>query len=155
MTKREPNIPLLRKLVEWVEEQAQQPDDMREWRQWIWRGVMTDKILKMGGDPNVAIVHYDTPLEIVEEYFPYAALLYKQAVECGTAFCCAGRVASWADERYQFSSTVMIDGEPTHIATYAQRILGLNGDQAVRLWDSKNSAEDIRRLCEEFAGEPL
>jgi hypothetical protein len=49
----------------------------------------------------------------------------------------------------------MVDGKDIHVSQYAARELGLGPDQAARLFNGDNSIEDVRRIAEAIAGEPL
>lgn len=126
-----PNIPLLRKMVEWVEEQDRLEEN-REWYQSEW------------------IV---TPSEYPE--------LYDEAENwCGTACCVAGKVAlmdGWkaADFYSGSATTVTKDGEYREVREVAAELLGIPDYGGHPLFDGNNTATDIRRIAEEIAGEPL
>lgn len=153
----EPNIPALRRVVEWVEEQDTLPSTESEWKQTVWA------VIRPGG---------------------HTAL---RPEPCGTAFCVAGKVVhdagfqilyddnSWdaglcvAPEvpiNYTERGTVtteerrriVTDLDPDYwesIKVQAAKILGLDEYQSDLLFQASNSAEMIRDLAEEFAGEPL
>lgn len=123
---REPNIPELRKTVEWVEAQAQLPHTEREWNQQHW------------------ISHLDTASR---EMFKVPSW------HCGTVACFAGHVGMEHGAKSEFVS--LADGSRVHIRDYASYILGLSEWQARELYKGNNTASDIRRICEEIAGEPL
>ena len=126
----EPNIPLLRKAVEWVEAQAALPEIDREWMQSDWLATPHDRALW-----NFNL--YGQAAEVV-------------AAHCGAAYCVAGWIAQGVDPRYATASEV--DG--VHAADVAAGALGLDGDQDV-LFHGSNTAADVRRIAEEIAGERL
>lgn len=147
-----PNIPALREVVEWVEEQESLPSTESEWRQIVWAQLTNS-------GPN--------------------------REPCGTAFCVAGKVVHshgyqilFDDEtwdaglcappatpvNYTERGTITteerrrITEDPNNyesIDVQAAEILGLDQEQARLLFAASNSAEMIRDLAEEFAGEPL
>jgi hypothetical protein len=140
----EPNIPLLRKYVEWVEEQAQLPELHREWHQGWWivdveeRNRYREATNSSRGqfrDPNV----------------------------CGTAYCVAGKVVTDAGYKPVYSFTFgtgnigeVADGEETYgISELASELLGVTYEDGNRLFASHNTAQDIRKVAEEIAGERL
>ena len=125
-----PNIPLLRKMVEWVEEQAQLTEN-REWYQADW------------------IV---APSE-------YLGLADEAENWCGTACCVAGKVAlmdGWKPAFFSgLATTVTKDGEYREVKEVAAELLGIPDYGVHPLFDGNNTAADIRRIAEEIAGEPL
>ena len=130
-----PNIPLLRKMVEWVEEQAQLTEN-REWYQADW---------------IVAPSEYSWLEDEAENW-------------CGTACCVAGKVAlmdGWKPAFHSglgLASTVTKDGEHREVREVAAELLGIPDfpDYGGHpLFDGNNTAADIRRIAEEIAGEPL
>lgn len=126
-----PNIPLLRKMVEWAEEQealTYNADGGRVWDQALWFGMVTGR--RQGQD------------------------------WCRTTCCIAGQVAlldGWEpvfdDDGY--ADSVTLDGETRLVAEVAARTLGLNAPQAIDLFRSTNSAATIRIVAERIAGERL
>lgn len=125
-----PNIPLLRKMVEWAEEQERLTfdRDQRQWAQASWFGK-----LYRGGR--------------ADEW-------------CNTTCCIAGKVAlieGWEpvfdDDGY--ADSVTLDGETRLVAEIAARTLGLNAHQAIDLFKSTNTARDVRIVAERIAGERL
>lgn len=132
-----PNVPYLRKVVEWVEAEAKRTED-REWYQATW--------LVPGKE---------------------AATDFSQQVDfCDTACCVAGKVAlleGWTPETYhdnisegsRFTSNVLKGGEKRHVGHVASDALGLTDSEADRLFMASNTVEDIRAIAEEIAGERL
>ncbi len=119
------NIPLLRKAVEWVEEQDALPEETRTWYQGAY---------------------------VVIERWRVADLAHDTG--CGTAYCLAGYVASQVDPNLAESSAyVNDDGDYVSTNLVASEILGLPYDH--NLFNGGNDAETIRRLAEEYAGEKL
>lgn len=136
-----PNIPLLRKGVEWAEEQEQLVG-LRMWNQDFWFRTLDRKLAKQN--------MYD-PL-------------------CETGMCIAGFVvtemefeisfdpASGIDEGGYYCASYAFDpatGITDQISNIATRELGITEEQSRILFDGINSAHDIRRISEEIAGEKL
>lgn len=67
-----PNVPLLRKAVEWVEAQDTLPEDSRQWLQHSY---------------------------VVPEHVRIS--LFRHEPDCGTAFCVAGYIGQLLDPRYE------------------------------------------------------
>lgn len=142
-----PNVPLLRKAVEWVEQEARKPAIDREW-------VQADYVLP----PALHALHL-VPLGPATERI---AMAEQVAPHCGTAFCVAGYIGQLLDDRYQTSDEI---NEPddeladswgdVHVEAFATRALGLTEHQANRLFCGTNTAEDVRRIAEDIAGEAL
>lgn len=141
MTKTQVNIPLLRKGVEWVEEQAKL--SWVEGRAW-WQD------------------NWQTPKQYVEGFAlmttppGHMSDFDRIAAGCGTAYCFAGYIGQLLDPRY--AESTWVDG--LHVSSFAARALGLEAGpdpsaEANRLFRATNTAEDIRRVAEEIAGEPL
>lgn len=126
-----PDIPLLRKAVEWVEEQDKRPFDQREWDQNAWKR--------------------------------------RPQAGCGTAYCVAGYIAEVVDGKKMVQHDCVdmdegttldqrrrgFDPDLVHVSNYARWRLGLTQAQANSLFAGSNTAADIRRLAEDFAGERL
>jgi hypothetical protein len=66
-----PNIPLLRKAVEWAEVEAKRPPQIRQWYQATYTVPEEDRIDMLNHEPG-----------------------------CGTAYCIAGYVGALLDERF-------------------------------------------------------
>lgn len=129
------NVPLLRKALEWVEYQASLPLIDREWRQ---EGFITlpENIAAMM--LKFTPVYEGTKLEQVANH-------------CGTAYCVAGYVGQLLEPAYALDE--FHGGQ--HVGEFAKQELGLTNGQADALFDGCNSAQTIRALCEQFAGEAL
>ena len=133
------NIPLLRKMVEWVEAESELPLRKRDWYQGAW----TRKWKKL---PRT--------FEMVDEY-------------CGTNYCVAGKIAhdaGWVvtdpyemDEEAPFYIHLRAekDGEVRLIREIAASELGVPYRDADGLFAGWHSASDLRRVAEEMAGERL
>lgn len=135
-----PNIPLLRKAVEWVEQEAAKPEIDREWDQSAWRRA-----------PELR-AH---SLLLYSEYWESKERTDQVAAHCGTAYCVAGYVGQMLDERFKNSEVIQVEGEPVHVADFAKDALGLTDEQSEWLFAGVNTAEDVRRIAEEIAGERL
>lgn len=132
------NIPLLRKAVEWAEAEAAKPEIDRQWDQTQWF---------LSSDDRAFNLLYTVPLTDIERDQVEAVL----AAHCGTSHCIAGYVGALLDER--FATTNWIVG--VHVKKFARDALGLNHEQADRLFNFDNSIADVRRIAEELAGERL
>lgn len=124
------DVPLLRKAVEWVEEQDQLDQAKRQW--------MQDIVIL----PEHQRVKYN-----------------KHEVGCGTAYCVAGYIAQLVDERFQTTAQVVparLSGDALDVAHEA---LGLVNEYGALmnngLFYATNTAADVRRRAEEIVGEPL
>lgn len=133
------DIPLLRKHVEWVEEEAAKPWADRVWAQDYWI------IPSEEAYPSSAEINRGECIGTEERNF------------CGTCYCLAGNIA--AQDGYRVYAGGMARNPETNETvdpeTYAREKLGINYDEAERLFDGENSAEDIRRIAEEIVGERL
>lgn len=92
------DVPLLRKAVEWVEEQEALPPRQREWRQSVWRGVAF------------------RPAGIVQGPLQ-AARVVSGGRSCGTTYCVAGYIAemtggTWASNDTKSSLYQALLAEP-------------------------------------------
>lgn len=138
----EVNIPLLRKVVEWVEEQEALTEG-RVWYQEAWLADASDEELSSLNDAYVS---------------------------CGTVYCVAGKIALDAGWRIMHTAdgrindwTVEKDGMQMEVRSVAARELGLEADVLVydpstdveRLFEASNSAARVRAVAEDIAGEPL
>lgn len=147
----EPNVPLLRKAVEWVEAEAAKPEIDREWNQGSW-------LLKPFDRARI-MVEEVWGLADVDEVWELAA---RVAPACGTAYCVAGYVAQLTDERFVTDQHVNDPDDPRadlegdiHCSQVAREALGLTQSQADALFDAFNSAATVRAIAEEIAGESL
>ena len=156
------NIPLLRKAVEWVEQQEKLPEWAREWDQEHW---VSEK--QWAQLDHLAAVECGD--ESAEKYAPH----------CGTAYCVAGYIGQLEDPRFAASDYIKVSRDEAlamgfshedlvsklsissdgflmiHVADLAELRLGLGSSQCDDLFDGANDAKTIRILAEEFAGEKL
>ncbi len=72
--------------------------------------------------------------------------LYGRSPECGTCYCIAGYIAAQADGPVVDEDTA---------GNRAQELLGISDFQSDLLFDGCNNIEDVRRIAEQIAGEPL
>lgn len=152
----EPNVPALRKVVEWVEEQDTLPSTESRWKQTVWAQILPGGVSALKPEP------------------------------CGTAFCVAGKVVHDAGYKILFDDdswdgtlcvppTIKVnwtekgtvttherqrivfehEDEYEAIEVKAAELLGVTREQATNLFSASNTAETIRYLAEEYAGEPL
>lgn len=138
-----PNIPLLRKTVEWVEEQAALPKHKSRWRQSTWFHLWRLRPTK---------AHREAGEVIADGY------------TCRTRYCFAGKVvadAGWEPEWYSTyendleAEYVTKDGQRMEVMEAAKLELGLSAHGAWSLFHATNTAKDIRRIAEQIAGERL
>jgi hypothetical protein len=132
-----PNVPLLRKLVEWVEWQDSLPDIDNQWNQGDYVLDEETRAVVLLAGCSIANAT-DRQVQTVAKH-------------CGSAYCAAGYVGQLLDERYAFSD--MVNG--LHVADFARHQLGITVNQSAQLFSAGNSPALIRLLCERFAGEPL
>lgn len=147
----EVNVPLLRKAVEWVEEQATRPPRESEWAQNDWVSGPAKRAHRL-----VLDAYYESGM-LIDSYGVDRAIAQMEP-HCGTAFCVAGWVAQELDERYLQSENV--DG--VHVSQFAAEALGIpygtlehTNEVKVELFGGTNTAEDIRMIAENLAGEKL
>lgn len=121
MVKPTPDIPLLRKCVEWAEAEAAKPYALREWMQ----------------------SHYVVLSESDDSWEGswMAHLRRAKSPECGTCFCIAGYADHVAGR----------DSEYQDVHESAQELLGLTEDEGERLFDGGNDIKDVRREAEMIA----
>lgn len=135
------NVPLLRKVVEWAEAEAEKPEIDSEWNQGLWYTPPFNKAWFLIRD---ATETSDTD----------AALVSLLAPHCGSSYCIAGYIAQSVDERYRTQNTV----NGVESSTVAANELGINESQACSrygLFYGSNTIHDIRRIAEQLAGEKL
>jgi hypothetical protein len=141
-----PNIPLLRKAVEWVEWQDTMPEIDREWDQAEFRNATNEHAYRLAYFALLAAGVRSTnrraqTIGLSQYLEPY----------CGTSFCVAGYIGQLLNREYATQDKV----NGVFVAEYATKQLGLTLDQAEELFDGCNTAADIRRICERIAGEKL
>ena len=132
------NVPLLRKMVEWVEAQDNLADSKRRWYQGSWYKKRIEDAIEDRNDPY-----------------------------CNTAMCIAGKVAAnagWkpvydasydSEDLFVYASTATKHGQVETIERIGAAELGLDTDDAERLFHGDNDADRIRLIAEEIAGERL
>jgi hypothetical protein len=125
-----PNIPLLRKAVEWVEAEAEKNIKEREWNQGDW--------MRRRSAANEAEGWCGTACCV-------AGWVGLQADNAQPEM----RDGEFTDRMVYPSGMVV------HVADYARAALGLTEEQADSLFAGSNTAETIRMLAEEFAEEVL
>jgi hypothetical protein len=135
------NTPLLRKAVEWVEEQAALDVSARQWRQssWIAPAVTFDEVA------------------VNDDHEFYQAFTVEPT--CRTKACVAGKLVLDAGytrfRRVDWSiDSVMTENGWEQIPVVARRLLGAENFDG-GLFDLSNTAEDVRRIAEDIAGEKL
>lgn len=152
------NIPLLRKYVEWVEDQDALEEHLREWSQWSWA------------------IKVEAWLD--EDQYEQRIQEILEPDTCGTAYCLAGKVVADAGYKFIWQSGEAAgcydpkdypnedfppsfnDPKVSTVRDMATALLGLDSSQTYRrqdqdLFEGDNTAEDIRRIAELHAGERL
>lgn len=127
-------MPLLRKTVEWAEAEAAKPAELCEWEQVVW---------KLTPDRRNRRPHlYNATIKL------YRAIerAYNKAPECGTCYCVAGYIAAQTDRVPRYAEECEV---------IAAEELGVEWDEAARLFHWENTIEDVRRIAEDIAGERL
>jgi hypothetical protein len=150
MAETEVNIPLLRKIVEWVEEQGDLPYHLSEWDQQMW---VKDSACRRY-EIKIAARDYDETKD-PWDYDYWEERLAKSVgheSDCGTSYCAAGRIASWHDPDYL--TTARPEDKP-HADTFAAQLLGVDSRDATALFGANNTPETFRQIAEEIAGERL
>ena len=131
-----PNVPLLRKVVEWVEAEDNKPYMQREWLQADWMRRRTTEEQAKGWCGTACCVagwvgmHSDVAQPQLVHNPRTGEMDYSGMMEYP-------------------------DGLLVHVEDYAQHVLGLNDVQAGALFAGGNGPATIRKLAEEFAGEAL
>lgn len=135
------DIPLLRKVVEWVEEQEQLDEDDRSWLQNTWaRRYPSETENECGTAFCVAgKVVNDAGFVFLWGYDPKDPDTEEDLVAQGFATYC-------------FNSKT---NQIMFIRDAAAELLGIDSYDADQLFAYYNDAADIRRICERIAGEPL
>jgi len=141
------DVPLLRKAVEWVEEQEKLPTEERGWYQGSW-----------GRRENA------------ERTLPLHKLDKEEQGYCGTNMCLAGHIAvlaGWEIEydwrgfgNFCYATEATKGGRTLDIQDIAIKELGADkGDNDLslvhNLFHGENTAHDIRQSAEMLAGERL
>ncbi len=124
------NIPVLRKAVEWIEEQAKIPWRDRVWDQTRWVGNQRT--------PDINLDH-----------------IYGATGVCGTTYCMAGYIAQSNGWTPVGMDAFWKDGVTKRAAVIAREILNIERDDAGLLWFAPNDPVIIRERAEEIAGEKL
>ena len=123
------NVPLLRKAVEWVEEQDKLPLVQSQWNQGNW---------VTSPENWAADIAWETGTTV-------------DPAACGTAYCVAGYIGQMLNPEYKETSIV----DDVHVSDFAAEALGLEYYEADELFSGSNEAEDVRRIAERIAGERL
>lgn len=139
-----PNEPMLRKYVEWVEEQDARPAAEREWFQPFWGALVK------------AVDH--TPSGLAGHHMPVSSTDLARAAEaevyegCHTAYCLAGKVCHDAGLEVRYD-----DGhyEPGGVAYEAAKLLGITNGNAEALFRYSNTAPEVRAIAEKIVGNRL
>lgn len=129
----EPNVPLLRKVVEWVEwqDKLDQKDPERTWNQLVWAAYGESVEMECGTAYCVAGM-------VVQNAG------YKFSMDPDHPFRDAEGCFDPAEPKKIYPISIM-----------AAKILGLAEYEAQDLFQAQNSATDIRRTAELIAGERL
>jgi len=149
----QPNIPALRKAVEWAEAQEALEPLRREWYQYDW--------------VSTPVTHAQLLAEreygLVRLSEAWEEKVSELATECGTAYCVAGYTVVELMGYDAPHGWVETDDGERHVANVAAEYLGIpllrNGERHSppegHLFHGENSAAEIRRIAEDLAGERL
>lgn len=121
---------LLRKGVEWVEEQDALPFEQRSWHQACWW--------------------------ISPEH--HAVMTGLKAKDCGSAYCLFGYLANITGQEWDAATAGMLGARLKSgrtVESYVRDLLDLDDQEAEELSRAGNSAADIREVAERLAGERL
>jgi hypothetical protein len=137
-----PDIPRLRKTVEWAEAEAAQPDGGR-WRQSNWYSFL-------GAEP-----HFKMDAEVALTGEGVAS----EEGFCKTAFCIAGKAVVDSDQfvlRAGGGGSCLMaydldTGEHMPWGVAGATVLGLTSVEAEALFDERNTIDDVRHVAEEIA----
>lgn len=146
------DVPLLRKAVEWAEEQDKLPAKKRTWFQGSW-----SRREKVDGPVDDARIYAHENIEEHERNY------------CGTNMCIAGKIAQltgWEPEyvwngigAFVYASFASKDGVSKDIADIARDELGvetlLDSSACHMLFHGDNGVVEIRKAAELLAGERL
>ena len=133
---------LLRKGVEWVEEQDALPIVDRTWHQGSWW------MSKRRREGYLREIARKGTCHVSEQ----------QVKDCGTAYCLFGYLADitgqeWDEDSAGFLGSRLKSGKS--VSTYIARLLDLDAEEAEELSRAHNTAADIREVAEQIAGERL
>ena len=123
-----PNLPLLRKCVEWAEAEAAKTDGTCAWDQTTW-------------------MERDTACGTTYCIAGYAVAVAGHEVGAEVTMCSIGCCAE-----------IKVNGEPASWVETGATLLGLDYSTALRLFDADNRIDDVRIVAEgiaERAGERL
>lgn len=151
------NIPLLRKVVEWVEAEDQRPMEEREWNQGTWfHNQEYQRASSEAGMHACASVSFSDPLydehyrEAYEEKF-LEVFDETKINACGTKACVAGRLVSEYSDFKDFA--VRLNRGDTDWDVEASKILGIEDSRG--LFRGSNNASEVSTIAEQIAGEKL
>lgn len=128
------NVPLIRKLWEWIDEQASLPPEKSEWFQNSW----------------IAFWH-KTPQGEKGEEREFIEFPEQIPLDCFTSYCAAGYIASitpgceWISDDF-----VAFEGEEHQIKLFAMDQLGINYEQASFLFNGINDRRTMKHYLESY-----
>jgi hypothetical protein len=125
MSEPTPNIPLLRKAVEWAEAEAAKPYELCEWNQATWARAAYDL---QGKSPECGTCYCVAG---------YVASQIGDVPKSGAAI------------------VNLSPGHSDTVPNVAKEALGLTQRQAAALFMAGNTIEDVRQIAEKIAGERL
>lgn len=143
-----PNIPLLRKYVEWVEWQETLPpyDPNRDWNQahWFSRERIGDLLAQLSGRPR-------------DSKGRFTSINMQEVNVCRTSYCVAGRTV--LDAGYGINGDGIVSSSPADmpnkngecVSDVARDLLGITEADAGALFAGNNTARRIRSICQEIA----
>ena len=131
------NVPLLRKVAEWVAWNASLPEDstLLEWNQGAWITVTSDNGYR----------HTVHNVELLNDP------VKRQALNCRTSYCCAGYAVSLDPSVVWVTDTAVTDkrtDQTWEIQDWAAEALGLTFVERNTLFDGDNDAETIQMVVD-------
>lgn len=126
-----PDLPLLRKAVEWAETEATKPDGESQWYQDTWR-----------------TTHGDT-----SEGFCGTSFCIAGYVAETTEGNWVGQSERLYAKDYDHPECVKVNParNTVHVSDRAQRLLGLTHGEAAQLFSAYNTIDDVRRAAKRIA----
>lgn len=172
------DVPLLRKAVEWAENEAEKGPLFSDWQQGAWILQTTHERAQqlargeaeyteawaeyssMGYEDDETTeafrIRKDAAYEKFQKVWDLKTLELEDKIKngptaCGTAYCVAGYVAAMTDVRHLTTDIV----NDVHAEEFARAALGLTYDQSELLFNGNNTIEEVRTFAESIAGERL
>lgn len=140
------NVPLLRKVMEYIDEH---PED---WEQGSWATHVPVRVDRLESLDAQGVLRWP------KEQFTEEVELFDHRYACKTAYCFAGHAAVMSGATFKKINVITWNGElvttpegkTMHVRSYAKKILGLTDTQASALFFGGHSRRSLRRLVNEL-----